>query len=233
VDGPASSTAGPSTARRREGGERGEVGAVGHWLHGHEFAFYREGEAPRRERTVQRRLQTPSMAWRPFLRRVNGERRGKGKPAAVTCMGGRGGEGRQGVGARACLSARDGGGAVHPRGRARAEGEPGLGWAPLTERGREGIKRRRGWADRYRCPSGPPGTDPARARLGTARTGSCLARHAGASGRAGSGHVPGHVSKHGPERPKTCRAGPKASGPFRAVPSTGPKNHRITKNLKY
>jgi hypothetical protein len=51
TDGPVSSKDGPSTVRRREGGERGEVGAAGHWLHGHEFAFYREGEgeAPRRE----------------------------------------------------------------------------------------------------------------------------------------------------------------------------------------
>jgi hypothetical protein len=66
----------------------------------------------------------------------------------------------------------------------------------------------------YRCPSGQPGTDPARApprtdparaRLGTAQTGSCLARHAVDSGRAGSGHVLGHVSKHGQRGPK--RAG--------------------------
>jgi hypothetical protein len=85
----------------------------------------------------------------------------------------------------------------------------------------------------YRCPSGPPGTDSARARLGTARTGSCLARHAFDSGRAGSGHVPGYVSKHGPERPKTCQTGPKASEPVQVVPSTGPKITELQKNLKY
>jgi hypothetical protein len=95
----------------------------------------RERERRRGERAARRRLQTSSMAWWPFLLGVNGERRGKGKHAAVTCMGRRGGEGRRGVVARACLSARDDGGAVHPRGRAREEGESGPRWAPLAERG--------------------------------------------------------------------------------------------------
>jgi hypothetical protein len=100
TDGLASSTDGPSTARQREGGERGEVGAVGHRLYGHEFAFYREGEgeAPRRESSAAASSNAINGVAAVFLG-VNGERRGKGKPATVTCMGGRGGERRRGAAA--------------------------------------------------------------------------------------------------------------------------------------
>jgi hypothetical protein len=57
----------------------------------------RERERGTEEREARRHLPTPSMAWRSFLLGVNGEGRGKGKLATVTCMGGRGGDGRRGV----------------------------------------------------------------------------------------------------------------------------------------
>jgi hypothetical protein len=84
-------------------------------------------------------LQTPSMAWRSFLLRVNGEGRGKGKLAAVTCMGGRGAEGRRGVERErpSAMAVRlPGGGAVVTR---EGEERRGVGVGPTDrERGRVG-----------------------------------------------------------------------------------------------
>jgi hypothetical protein len=62
----------------------------------------------------------------------------------------------------------------------------------------------------YRCPNGPPGTDPARTRFGPVRIGSGQARPVDASGRVGLAHVPRDMPKPGTHRKKSCRAGPLA-----------------------
>jgi hypothetical protein len=62
----------------------------------------------------------------------------------------------------------------------------------------------------YRCPNGPPGTDPARTRFGPVRIGSGQARPIDASGRVGLAHVPKDMPKPGTHREKSCRAGPLA-----------------------
>jgi hypothetical protein len=62
----------------------------------------------------------------------------------------------------------------------------------------------------YRCPNGPPGTDPARTRFGPVRIGSGQARPVDASGRVGLAHVPRDMPKPGTHREKSCRSGPLA-----------------------
>jgi hypothetical protein len=62
----------------------------------------------------------------------------------------------------------------------------------------------------YRCPNGPPGTDPARTRFGPVRIGPGQARPVDASGRVGLAHVPSDMPKPGTHREKSCRAGPLA-----------------------
>jgi hypothetical protein len=62
----------------------------------------------------------------------------------------------------------------------------------------------------YRCPNGPPGTDPARTRFGPVRIGPGQARPIDASGRVGLAHVPKDMPKLGTHREKSCRAGPLA-----------------------
>jgi hypothetical protein len=62
----------------------------------------------------------------------------------------------------------------------------------------------------YRCPNGPPGTDPARTRFGPVRIGPGQARRVDASGRVGLAHVPRDMPKPGTHREKSCRAGPLA-----------------------
>jgi hypothetical protein len=62
----------------------------------------------------------------------------------------------------------------------------------------------------YRCPNGPPGTDPARTRFGPVRIGPGQARPVDASGRVGLAHVPSDMPKPSTHREKSCRAGPLA-----------------------
>jgi hypothetical protein len=62
----------------------------------------------------------------------------------------------------------------------------------------------------YRCPNGPPSTDPARNRFGPVRIGPGQARPVDASGRVGLAHVPRDMPKPGTHRGKSCRAGPLA-----------------------
>lgn len=62
----------------------------------------------------------------------------------------------------------------------------------------------------YRCPNGPPGTDPARTRFGPVRIGPGQAWPVDASGRVGLAHVPRDMPKPGTHREKSCRAGPLA-----------------------
>jgi hypothetical protein len=62
----------------------------------------------------------------------------------------------------------------------------------------------------YRCPNGPPGTDPARTRFGPVRIGPGQARPVDASGQVGLAHVPRDMPKPGTHREKSCRAGPLA-----------------------
>jgi hypothetical protein len=62
----------------------------------------------------------------------------------------------------------------------------------------------------YRCPNGPPGTDPARTRFGPVQIGPGQARPVDASGRVGLAHVPRDMPKPGTHREKSCRAGPLA-----------------------
>jgi hypothetical protein len=59
----------------------------------------------------------------------------------------------------------------------------------------------------YRCPNGPPGTDPARTCFGPVRIGPGQARPVDASGRVGLAHVPRDMPKPGTHREKSCRAG--------------------------
>jgi hypothetical protein len=59
---------------------------------------------------------------------------------------------------------------------------------------------------RYRCPNGPPGTDPARIRFGLIRIGPGQARPVDASGRIGLAHVPKDSTN--PARIGKNRAGP-------------------------
>jgi hypothetical protein len=63
---------------------------------------------------------------------------------------------------------------------------------------------------KYRCPNGPPGTDPARTRFGPVRIGPGQARPVDASGRVRLTHVPKDMPKPGTHREKSCRAGPLA-----------------------
>jgi hypothetical protein len=71
----------------------------------------------------------------------------------------------------------------------------------------------------YRCPNGPPGTDPARTHFGPVRIGSGQARPVDASGRVGLTHVPRDMSKPDTHREKSCRADPLArwASTYRAV----------------
>jgi hypothetical protein len=62
----------------------------------------------------------------------------------------------------------------------------------------------------YRCPNGPPGTDPARTRFDPVRIGPGQARPVDASGRVGLAHVSRDMPKPGTHREKSCRAGPLA-----------------------
>jgi hypothetical protein len=78
--------------------------------------------------------------------------------------------------------------------------------------------------------------DLARARSGTTRTGSCLARHDIYPGRAGPGHVPGRVSEHGSDRSKSCRVGLTACWATTGRAPTGPacpKTQKSQKILKF
>lgn len=59
----------------------------------------------------------------------------------------------------------------------------------------------------YRCPNGPPGTDPARTRFVPVRIGPGQARPVDASGRVGLAHVPRDMPKPGTHREKSCWAG--------------------------
>jgi hypothetical protein len=66
------------------------------------------------------------------------------------------------------------------------------------------------WSSGYRCPNGPPDTDPARTRSGLVRIGPGQARHVDASGQVGLAHVPKDMPKPGTHREKSCPAGPLA-----------------------
>jgi hypothetical protein len=108
----------------------------------------------------------------------------------------------------------------------RSSASPALSFIPVTTSS---------CACSYRCPSGPPDMDPARARLGTTRIGSCLTRHTIDSGCAGSGFVPGHVSSTARRGPKHARLARKPVGHFGSCPPLAQhtlKNQELQKNSK-